>query len=68
MTDKDANLPNKKTWSDADIEEFEKVYRPVVEFIQTRHDKCNPYSWIIVRPNGVAFMSDSSWFPFKVQD
>ena len=62
------NLNRERTSELADIEEFIKLVAPLVEFIQTRHDKCNPYSWIIVRSNGVAFMSDSSWIPFKAQD
>lgn len=55
-------------WSEEDIKEFEKLCAPLVEFIQQRHDKCNPYSWIIVQWDGVAFMPDSFWFPFNVPD
>lgn len=54
--------------SRADREEFERLVKPLVEFLQTQHNKCTPHSWIIVRPDGAAFMSDSSWFPFKVSD
>lgn len=51
-----------------DREEFERLVAPLIEFLQTQHKKCTPYSWIIVRPNGAAFMPESSWFPFKVPD
>lgn len=54
--------------SRADHEEFERLVKPLVEFLQTQHNKCTPHSWIIVRPDGAAFMSESSWFPFKVPD
>lgn len=57
-----------KNWSEHDIKEFEKMCAPLIEFLQKRHDKCNPYSWIIIQWNGVAFMPDSYWFPFKVPD
>lgn len=61
-------IANKKEWSEQDHEEFVKLCAPLVEFIQQRHDKCNPYSWIIIQWNGVAFMPDSHWYPFKVPD
>lgn len=64
----DDEEPNKKEWSEQDHEEFVKLCAPLVEFIQQRHDKCNPYSWIIIQWNGVAFMPDSHWYPFKVPD
>ena len=54
--------------SGVDREEFERLVKPLIEFLQTQHKKCTPYSWIIVRPNGAAFMPESSWFPFKVPD
>ena len=60
--------PTKGEWSEQDHKEFEKLSAPLVEFIQQRHDKCNPYSWIIIQWNGVAFMPNSHWYPFKVPD
>ena len=39
----------KTKWSKQDFEEFEKLCAPLVKFIQQRHDKCNPYSWIIIQ-------------------
>ncbi len=53
---------DKTKWSERDLEEFEKLCAPLVEFLQQRHDK------IIIQWNGVAFMPDSFWFPFKVPD
>ena len=68
VRENEVNIMDKTKWSERDLEEFEKLCAPLVEFIQQRHDKCNPYSWIIIQWNGVAFMPDSFWFPFKVPD
>ena len=59
---------DKAELSRVDREEFERLVKPLVEFLQTQHKKCTPYSWIVVRPTGAAFMPESSWFPFKVRD
>ena len=59
---------DKTKWSERDLEEFEKLCAPLVEFLQQRPNKYNPYSWIIIQWNGVAFMPDSFWFPFKEPD
>lgn len=56
-----------KYWRDDELDEIEKLCAPLIEFLQ-RHDKCTPYSWIIVQWNGVTFMPESIWLPFKVPD
>ena len=61
-------MNSEKIWSEQDIKEFEKICTPLVEFLQQRHDKCNPYSWIIIQWNGAAFIPNSLWFPFTVPD
>lgn len=54
-------MDEKKLWSDADIEEFKAICRPVVEWLQTKRDNMETviiavdYCKVVVDGIGVAF-------------
>lgn len=64
----EANRTLQRQMSDEKRDEFEKLCTPLVEFLQKHHSKCNPFSWIIIKGNVIAFMPDSVYCPLKVPD
>ena len=65
MIDKAANLPGEKIWSDADIEEFEKLCAPLVEFLQTKY---HPHAHILIDWDRAVLVKDVRGVGFKVPD
>ena len=54
-------MDEKKLWSDADIEEFKEICRPVLEWLQTKRDNMETviitvdYCKVVVDGIGVSF-------------
>ena len=59
-------------WTDAELDEFEKLCAPLVKYLQTNHKRCDLYSVIIVQWDGVLLATGTSggnvYFPFKTPD
>ena len=51
--------------TDEELEEFEELCRPLVEYIQKKH---NPHNWIILQWDGAWLAKDDFSVPFKVPD
>lgn len=64
----DSNKNQGEVWTESEIAEFEKLCKPLIDYLQQNHKKCNPYSWIIIQWNGVSFIRDSAFFPVNVLD
>ena len=54
--------------SRADREEFERLVKPLVDFLQTQHNKCTPHMSVIVEYDRATLVEDQLGIPFKVPD
>ena len=50
----------------SDVEEFEKLCRPIVEHMQKHTEKFSPHSTIIITVDGAKLVSDEIFVPFKL--
>lgn len=58
-------MDEKYYWNDADREEFERLVKSLVEFLQT---KCHPHMSVIVEWDRATLVEDRLNMPFKVPD
>ena len=61
----EANHTLQQQMSDEKRDEFEKLCKPLVEFLQR---KCDMHCWIIVKGNVIVFLCDRGHLPLKVPD
>ena len=55
-------------WADADIDEFEKLCRPIVEHMQKHIERFDPHSTIIIAVDGAKLVRDEISVPFALPD
>jgi len=57
-------------WTDAELDEFEKLCAPLVKYLQTNHKRIvAPYSAILIQWDGALLLPEGAvYVPFKVSD
>ena len=54
-----------KKWSERDLEEFEELCRPLVEYLQKKY---HPHAWIIIEWDRATLTEDVRGVPFQSPD